>query len=272
MKLLESQYGLLGMKTIRSFYLLLFSALAVPVLTDAQIADNDASMNVLAVQCAVSSGFSADEYEDYCRRLAKTLSLLSSAQQTRVFGYLPMPGAASLGDSEPEGNSNAGSTESSNQRSAETGARSENTPTSGSNEVGSKNTAPATTPTQSNSLLDMVGRFNSMFDGTASSSNGSSASNPLLSLEASASLGSTTTTEATASALGNSLSVATSTTPRGDVASTPVVSASNPSASGSASNQPVRSSGGWSSLMAWFQAAEAAYKSGTLSSFLKGGN
>jgi uncharacterized protein (DUF58 family) len=79
------------MKTIRPYILLLGMA-TFPVASHAQIANNDASMYVLAVQCAVSSGFSASEYEDYGRRLAKTLSLLSSAQQTRVFGYLPMPG------------------------------------------------------------------------------------------------------------------------------------------------------------------------------------
>lgn len=250
------------MKTLRFIYLILLGTLAIPAASDAQIADNDASISVLAVQCAVSSGFSASEYEDYCRRLAKTLSLLSSAQQTRVFGYLPMPGAASLGDSAPEA-STAGSAEGNAQTPAE-GA--------GVNEVGAKETTPATAPSQSNSLLDMVGRFNSLFDGTASSSNGSSASNPLISLEASASLGSTTTTAATATVLGNSTTVASTVSLPDTTATTPVTSTNSGSNSGTSNAQPAGSSGGWSSLMAWFEAAEAAYKSGTLSSFLKGGN
>lgn len=58
----------------------------------AQIRDNESSANALAIQCAVSSGFSALDYGDYCRRLAKTIGKLNSEQQTRVFGYLPMPG------------------------------------------------------------------------------------------------------------------------------------------------------------------------------------
>lgn len=270
MKLLDSQTGIYGMKTIRFFYLLLFSALAIPALTDAQIADNDASMNVLAVQCAVSSGFSADEYEDYCRRLAKTLSLLSSAQQTRVFGYLPMPGAASLGDSGPETSAATGSTESSNQRSAETGARTENSPTTGSNEVGSKDTAPATTPTQSNGLLDMVGRFNSLFDGTGSTPNDSRAATSSGSLETMSTLASATSSVA-APVIGNSSTVSSITTPTADSATTATSNTNSGSSGGISTSQPAQTSGGWSSLMAWFAAAEAAYKSGTLSSFLKGG-
>jgi len=58
--------------------------------SEAQIRDNEASANVLAVQCAVSSGFSTQGYEEYCRSLAKTLSRLSPAQQVKVFGYLPV--------------------------------------------------------------------------------------------------------------------------------------------------------------------------------------
>lgn len=61
----------------------------------AQIRDDESSQAVLAVQCAVSSGFSASEFEEYSRRLAKTLSLLTSSQQKKVFGYLPQPAAVS---------------------------------------------------------------------------------------------------------------------------------------------------------------------------------
>jgi hypothetical protein len=61
--------------------------------SQAQISESEQSVNVLAVQCSVSSGFSRADFDDYSRRLAKTLALLSPAQQTRVFGYLPQPGA-----------------------------------------------------------------------------------------------------------------------------------------------------------------------------------
>lgn len=64
----------------------------------AQIRDNESSVTALAIQCAVSSGFSAQDYEEYCRSLAKTIGMLSSAQQTRVFGYLPMPGGAATAE------------------------------------------------------------------------------------------------------------------------------------------------------------------------------
>lgn len=64
----------------------------------AQIRDNQSSVAVLSVQCAVSSGSSVDAFNEYSGRLAKTLALLSSAQQTRVFGYLPQPGGFSEED------------------------------------------------------------------------------------------------------------------------------------------------------------------------------
>jgi hypothetical protein len=248
------------MKMIRSLYLLLMVAFAFPAAADAQIADNDASISVLAVQCAVSSGFSANEYEDYCRRLAKTLSLLSSAQQTRVFGYLPMPGVASLGEPAPEAGS-AGSADGSAQTPAEA---------SGTNELGANEATPATAPSRSNSLLNMVGRFNSLFDGTASasSSNGSTAT-PLVSLEVGASVGATTSTTATATVLGNSNTVTTTTSVPGESAT---LVAGTTAASGTSGTPSAGSTGGWSSLVSWFGAAEAAYKSGTLSSFLRGGN
>lgn len=79
---------------VRSLLLpLLFSCVVDGV--HAQIRDDESSQSVLAVQCAVSSGFSASEFEDYSRRLAKTLSLLTSNQQRKVFGYLPQPALAS---------------------------------------------------------------------------------------------------------------------------------------------------------------------------------
>ncbi|MEM9017664.1 MAG: hypothetical protein AAGC68_11675 [Verrucomicrobiota bacterium] len=57
----------------------------------AQIRDDDPSANILAVQCAVSSGYSADNYREYGEKLAKTIGMLSPVQQERVFGYVPQP-------------------------------------------------------------------------------------------------------------------------------------------------------------------------------------
>jgi len=257
------------MKTIRFLYLLLLGTLAIPVASDAQIADNDASISVLAVQCAVSSGFSAGEYEDYCRRLAKTLSMLSSAQQTRVFGYLPMPGAASLGDSTPETSAATGSTESDIKSPAESNSLPASTPTSGSNEVGAKETTPATTPTQSNSILDMVGRFNSLFDGTASVS----ASTPVVSAGVNASVGENASSSGSSTLPANlgALVSANATASNGSNSNSLGANA-NANTGGALKAGNSGSSNGWNSLVAWFQAAEAAYKAGTLSSFLKGGN
>lgn len=69
---------------------------AIPV--QAQISEAESSINAIAIQCAVSSGFSTSGFEDYSRRLAKTLAMLSPAQQKRVFGYLPKPGATMEAD------------------------------------------------------------------------------------------------------------------------------------------------------------------------------
>jgi len=58
---------------------------------DAQIRDDEESTNYLAVQCAMSSGGDAGSFEEYGRRLAKTVALLSPGQQKRVFGFVPQP-------------------------------------------------------------------------------------------------------------------------------------------------------------------------------------
>jgi hypothetical protein len=79
-------------RVLHTILLGLFLSIQLSTLS-AQIRDNESSANALAIQCAVSSGFSAEDYEEYCRRLAKTIGMLSSAQQTRVFGYLPMAGS-----------------------------------------------------------------------------------------------------------------------------------------------------------------------------------
>lgn len=83
------------MKPIVRSVLLSFVFSGIGGSAHAQIRDDESSQAVLAVQCAVSSGFSASEFEEYSRKLAKTLSLLTSSQQKKVFGYLPQPAAVS---------------------------------------------------------------------------------------------------------------------------------------------------------------------------------
>ncbi len=83
------------MKPIVKLFLLTLLSSGIAGSASAQIRDDESSQAVLAVQCAVSSGFSASDFEDYSRRLAKTLSLLTSSQQRKVFGYLPQPAAVS---------------------------------------------------------------------------------------------------------------------------------------------------------------------------------
>lgn len=56
-----------------------------------QIRDTEGSATLLAMNCSASSGFSASGYEEYSRRLARTIGVLSGEQQRRVFGYLPTP-------------------------------------------------------------------------------------------------------------------------------------------------------------------------------------
>lgn len=247
------------MKTLRLVFVLAFGLVATPGISFSQIRDNEASQSVLAVQCAMSSGFSARDYEDYCRRLAKTLSLLSSEQQTRVFGYLPMPGAASLGAASADGSL----------KPAEQG-NSGNLANAPLNQVGGKTDNALAAP-ESNSLVDMVGKFNSLFDGTASASNSPISAG----VEVAASTGGTTggidagaTLTANTPLTGNvTTSAATETVGNTSTGSTGATTASGTSGTTSAAK-----TSGWSSLVAWFQAAEAAYKAGTLSSFLKGGN
>lgn len=86
---------------IRSKFIIVFSMVFAGVTpwATAQIQDTEASVTALAVQCAVSSGYSTasyTDYEDYARSLAKTLGLLSSSQQVNVFGYLPRASGGSF--------------------------------------------------------------------------------------------------------------------------------------------------------------------------------
>jgi len=50
------------------------------------IADTPSSAQYLAIQISLSSGYPAENYASYSRGLAKTLSLLTAAEQAEVFG------------------------------------------------------------------------------------------------------------------------------------------------------------------------------------------
>lgn len=74
-----------------SLFALAAFVIAGPLAVDAQIRDDEQSTNYLAVQCAMSSGRNAADFEEYGRKLAKTVAFLSPGQQARVFGYVPQP-------------------------------------------------------------------------------------------------------------------------------------------------------------------------------------
>lgn len=77
-----------------------------------QIRDTEGSATLLAMKCSASSGFSASGYEEYSRRLARTIGVLSGEQQRRVFGYLPTPveaGTVREPDESPTGTTETGS-------------------------------------------------------------------------------------------------------------------------------------------------------------------
>ncbi|HRQ88725.1 MAG TPA: hypothetical protein PLA50_07995 [Bacteroidia bacterium] len=77
------------MKTPRPLLLSLLALLWCQGWAEAQIRDNESSIAALAIQCAISSGYSAEGFMDYSGGLAKTLSQLSGEQQARVFGFVP---------------------------------------------------------------------------------------------------------------------------------------------------------------------------------------
>ncbi len=79
------------------------SVVSAASVATAQIRATEASVTALAVQCAVSSGYSTAsyyDYESYARSLAKTLGMLSSGQQVKVFGYLPAPSGGGFVDAD----------------------------------------------------------------------------------------------------------------------------------------------------------------------------
>jgi hypothetical protein len=183
-------------RVFRSIILGLFLPVQIATLS-AQIRDNESSANALAIQCAVSSVFSAEDYEEYCRRLAKTIGMLDSAQQKRVFGFLPMAGSGGEGTSETSGDSNTSSPR-----------------------------LPAGTE------VGTVG------EKTSSNPAGSSTGAGIPSTGSGGSVGTTSGTTATGG--------------------TPTNSTSTPGSSS------------WDALIQWFRGAQAAYESGTLSTYLKG--
>ena len=134
----------LGMKHLLS---ILLAVTGYSGFSEAQITDDESSKNFLAIHCAVSGGRSAHDFEEYGRKLAKTIGLLSPSQQKNVFGYIPQPADTPvIPDYNPEFHGNLGSFgEASQSRGSAPGAASP---------------APANSPS-GNSLVNAVGSFNS---------------------------------------------------------------------------------------------------------------
>lgn len=129
---------------------LVFLLLAAGIFTEvnAQIRDDEQSASFLAVQCAVSSGGNAPNYEGYGRKLAKTLGLLTPAQQERIFGYVPQP--AVLASIDPVFSGSLGPAAA----GTDSGA--------GTNPTGGNDPAPTSNP-----LVAAVGKLNDTLSGTA---------------------------------------------------------------------------------------------------------
>ncbi len=68
---------------------------------DAQLGDNDSSINYLAMQIGASAGISADNYQRYAEKLAKTMGHLNSDQQATIFGFVPTPTGSTQSASSP---------------------------------------------------------------------------------------------------------------------------------------------------------------------------
>lgn len=217
----------------------------------AQISESESSVNVLAAQCSVSSGFSTTDFDDYSRRLAKTLALLSPAQQTRVFGYLPQPNGAMTGDSSNLPRS--------------TGQAPASGKTAGDNESPGRSVPEATVAGPLDGLVAMIGDFNNAMSGSnsaqaspvyASSKLNATANIPVVGNQTAASASGGITPEA--------LSVS---------ASLETASDFNPSA-GKAGTREAAATGttkpsSWDALLSWFKEAEVAYNEGNLKEFLQ---
>ena len=222
----------------------------------AQIGENEYSVSVIAMQCAVSSGYSASDFDDYSRRLAKTLSLLSPDQQKRVFGYLPQ-----LNDAMKvkKGGSNALPTASGPILASGSEAPKTETP-------GAPAAAPAPADGPMDGLVALVGNFNKAISGS-----NSTPSSPVYA-------GADFNEVAHTPVAGNQIAAASS----GGLTEDPptkvpgrdtLAAASLPSAT-DASGQERAASGAtkpssWDALLSWFKAAENAYNSGTLKDFIQ---
>ena len=79
------------MKSANSLLIVILTLQGTGLVVNAQISNDEASISNLAVQCALSSGYPASNFQAYSQGLAKTLAPLSGEQQIRVFGYLPQP-------------------------------------------------------------------------------------------------------------------------------------------------------------------------------------
>ncbi|MEM9283686.1 MAG: hypothetical protein AAGA96_17835 [Verrucomicrobiota bacterium] len=112
---------------------------------EAQIRDDEASQNLLAVQCSLNSGLPAENYEEYCRKLSMVVGLLDSTQQERVFGYVPSPAAFAEETGGQYNTSGGGTTD---WETSDSGSGDISTDDFGSTESGDGNT-PATTNSDS---------------------------------------------------------------------------------------------------------------------------
>lgn len=135
---------------------------AIPA-TQAQIRDNETSMNYLAIQCAVSGGRNVADYAEYCRRLAKTVAHLDQGAQQRVFGFVPQPVAQS--NAHPDYNPDMHGSFGGSPYANTSGEAEDTTPIVGGDPFHSSNEREPDNP-----LVDAVGKFNESLNGSESES------------------------------------------------------------------------------------------------------
>lgn len=218
----------------------------------AQISESDSSLNLLAMQCSMSSGFSSADFDDYSRRLAKTLALLSPAQQTRVFGYLPQPNGNVKGDGDSLPTSPG-------QQMAD--GKTTNDPSTSDAPVDVAEPAAGAL----DGLVAMIGDFNDSISG-----NKTPAAPPIyagVDLSVAADVPGVGKQIAAAASAGVTLN-----TPAGD-GGLDVAASASVSAPGAVVKEPAASTApkpnSWDALLSWFKAAEDAYNAGTLKEFLQ---
>lgn len=131
---------------------------AIPA-TQAQIRDDESSMNYLAIQCAVSGGRNVGDYAEYCRRLAKTVAHLDSGAQERVFGFVPQPVAQS--NAHPDYNPDLHGSFGGSPYANTSGEAEDTTPIAGGDPFHSSNEREPDSP-----LVDAVGKFNDTLNGS----------------------------------------------------------------------------------------------------------